>query len=54
VSDFTVNWQIFEESQYLDEVDIDIRTRQGKSSEATGAAALRFEPTRENREVSFA
>lgn len=36
VSDFTVNWQIFEESQYLDEVDIDIRTRQGKSSEATG------------------
>lgn len=36
VTDFKVNWQIFDDSQYLDEVDIEIATRQGKESEASG------------------
>jgi signal transduction histidine kinase len=36
LSDFKVNWQLFEESQYLDEVDIEVSTRQVKESHATG------------------
>jgi len=36
VSDFKVNWQLFDDSQYLDEVDIDISTRQGTESDASG------------------
>lgn len=36
VSGFNVNWQLFEESQYLDEVEIDIATRQGTESDADG------------------
>ncbi len=36
VSDFKVDWQLFEENQYLDEVDIDITTRQGNETDATG------------------
>lgn len=40
VSDFKVNWQLFEESQYLDEVDIDITTRTGREVEATGVTLI--------------
>ncbi|MBT9464272.1 sensor histidine kinase [Hydrogenophaga sp.] len=36
VSTFKVNWQLFEESQYLDEVEIDIETHQGTGSDADG------------------
>lgn len=36
VSDFEVNWQLFESSQYLDEVDINVETRPGDESETTG------------------
>jgi len=36
VSDFEVDWQLFEESQYLDEIDINITTRPGRDSETTG------------------
>lgn len=36
VSEFKVNWQVFEETQYLDEVEIDIATRQGRESDVDG------------------
>jgi signal transduction histidine kinase len=36
VSDFKVNWQLFEESQYLDEVEIDIVSRPGSESDTDG------------------
>lgn len=36
VSEFKVNWQLFEETQYLDEVEIDIATRRGGESDADG------------------
>jgi signal transduction histidine kinase len=36
VSEFKVNWQLFENSHYLDEVDIEISTRQIKETDPTG------------------
>lgn len=36
VSDFKVNWQLFEENQYLDEVEVDIATRLGRASDVEG------------------
>ena len=36
VSEFKVSWQLFEETQYLDEVEIDIATRRGGESDTDG------------------
>lgn len=36
ISDFKVNWQLFDESHYLDEVEIDIATRPGNESDVDG------------------
>lgn len=36
VSEFKVDWQLFEDSQYLDEIDIDIVTRRGAGSDVDG------------------
>lgn len=36
VSDFKVDWQLFDESQYLDEISIDVVTRHGKDSDTDG------------------
>jgi signal transduction histidine kinase len=36
VSDFRVDWRLFEQRQYLDEIDVDIATRQGQVTDATG------------------
>ncbi|WP_221034998.1 sensor histidine kinase [Pseudomonas syringae group genomosp. 3] len=38
VSSINVNWELFEQALYLDEIDIDIQTRPGKNKDACGVS----------------
>lgn len=55
VSDISLNWSQFEQSRYLDEIDIEVRTRLGNDTELTGVTleieSLRDQWTRKQLEL---